>query len=141
MSGPPIRQASCVAIDGRALMIEGPPGSGKTSLTLALIDRGATLIGDDGVTLTRGGEKICASPPPNITGTIELRNVGLFQLPVTTAPLALVLRIDPGAPRFVDEPDIELIEGVAVPLLRFALDPLAAAIRAEHALARYGIPS
>ena len=42
-------QASCVAIGGRGLLILGAPGSGKSSLALALIDRGARLIGDDGV--------------------------------------------------------------------------------------------
>ncbi|HQA17982.1 MAG TPA: serine kinase, partial [Novosphingobium sp.] len=45
-----VHQATCVAIKGRALLIEGPPGSGKSSMALALIDRGAALIGDDGVT-------------------------------------------------------------------------------------------
>ena len=34
-------QATCVAIGGRAVLIEGEPGSGKSSLALALIDRGA----------------------------------------------------------------------------------------------------
>ncbi|MGB7371776.1 MAG: serine kinase, partial [Erythrobacter sp.] len=33
------------------MAILGPPGCGKSSLALALIDRGAQLIGDDGVTL------------------------------------------------------------------------------------------
>src|SRR3546814_11755709 len=50
-------QGSAVAIGGRAVLIIGPPGSGKTSLALALIDRGATLIGDDGVALARRDRK------------------------------------------------------------------------------------
>ena len=41
------RQASCVAIGGRGVLIEGDPGSGKSSLVLALLDRGAHLVGDD----------------------------------------------------------------------------------------------
>ena len=39
--------ASCVAIDGRALLIEGASGDGKSDLALRLIDRGATLVSDD----------------------------------------------------------------------------------------------
>ncbi len=40
-NGSLVMQASAVAIAGRALLIEGPPGSGKSALALALIDRGA----------------------------------------------------------------------------------------------------
>ena len=57
-------QATCVAIGGRAVLIEGEPGSGKSSLALALIDRGAALIGDDGVRLELRGNRLYASPPP-----------------------------------------------------------------------------
>ncbi|MFM5886059.1 MAG: HPr kinase/phosphorylase, partial [Novosphingobium sp.] len=46
-----LHQATAVAIGGRGVLIEGAPGSGKSSLALALIDRGAALIGDDGVAL------------------------------------------------------------------------------------------
>ena len=77
-----VHQASAVAIEGRALLIEGPPGSGKSSLALALIERGAGLIGDDAVTLTASEEQLIASPPPNITGLLEVRGVGLARLPV-----------------------------------------------------------
>ena len=74
-------QASCVAIGGRGLLIDGPPGSGKSSLALALIDRGATLVGDDGVLLELRGGRLWALPPPNIAGLLEIRNVGLAMLP------------------------------------------------------------
>lgn len=40
-----LHQATCVAIGGRGVLIEGLPGSGKSSLALALIDRGAQLVG------------------------------------------------------------------------------------------------
>ena len=70
-------QASAVAINGRALVLEGAPGVGKSSLALALIERGAMLIGDDGVTLVRDGDgesaRLLAVPPPNIEGLLEVR--------------------------------------------------------------------
>ena len=47
-----LANVTAVAIGGRALLIDGPPGSGKSSLALALIDRGALLIGDDAVHLS-----------------------------------------------------------------------------------------
>jgi len=96
-------QASAVAIDGRAVLIEGPPGSGKSSLALALIDRGAVLIGDDAVMLEAVEGRLLAHPHPNVTGLIEVRNVGLVTMPVASAvPVALVLVLDPEAPRYVE---------------------------------------
>ena len=81
------------------MLIEGPPGSGKSSLALMLIDRGATLIGDDGVLLEVRDGRLWALPPPNIAGLIEIRNVGIARLPAGEAPVALVVRLDPAAAR------------------------------------------
>ena len=98
------RQATCVAIGGRALLIEGPIGSGKSSLALALIDRGAMLVGDDGVMLRARAGTLIACPHPNTRGLLETRNLGLLQFPVREeAPVALVLRLDEAAPRYVDK--------------------------------------
>lgn len=135
-------QASCVAVEGRAIMIEGPPGAGKTSLALALIDRGARLVGDDGVTLELRGEGVLwASPPPRITGKIEIRNVGIAELEPVEAPVALMLALDPSAPRFVEEAPLCQILGVSVPLLKFAPQGPVSAIRAEYALRMHGLGS
>ena len=90
---------SCVAMRGRAMLITGAPGSGKSSLALALLDRGGELVGDDGVTLAQVGELVIASPPPNTEGLIEIRNVGLLEVPVTRAPVAIVINLDPAAER------------------------------------------
>ena len=135
-----LRQASAVAIGGRALLIEGSPGSGKSSLALVLIDRGATLIGDDGVSLTERDGALWASPPPNTAGQIELRNVGLVALATTRAPVALVLALDEGAPRFVEQAESIEIGGHAIPRLAFDPRGPAAVVRAEYALALHGLP-
>lgn len=134
-------QASCVAIGGRALIIEGAPGSGKSSLALALIDRGAALIGDDAVTLRRGGGGILALPPPNIIGLIELRGVGLFTLPIAApTPLGLIIVLGGAAgerlPGVLPQRDIG---GVAIPVLAFDPGAIAPAARAEFALIRHGL--
>lgn len=138
---PLVIQATAVAIGGRALMIEGPSGSGKSSLALALIDRGAMLIGDDGVTLNRVGDRIVASPPPNIAGLIELRGIGLVELPLAPpTPLALVLTLGGEAgDRLPDTVPSREMLGLAIPCLAFEPGSLAPAIRAEYALASFGL--
>lgn len=134
-----LRQSTAVAIGGRAILIEGRPGCGKSTLALALIDRGAKLVGDDGVALQLTDGELIASPPDTTAGLLEIRNVGLVRFPVVAAPVALVLAIDPDAPRFVEQAGTAAIEGVPIPLLRFALGGSADAVRAEQALALHGL--
>ncbi len=133
-----LHQATAVAIGGRALLIEGAPGAGKSSLALALIDRGAMLIGDDGIALDIRDGMLWAAPAPATAGLIELRNVGIVTLPTTEAPVALVLDLTEQAPRYVETPGSTMLDGLAVPLLAFDARGPAAAVRAEYALALHG---
>lgn len=133
-------QATCVAIGERAVLITGDPGSGKSSLALALIDRGARLVGDDGVELAVEGGTLRASPAPATAGLLEVRNVGLVTLPIARAvPVALALRLDPAAPRYMDAAERLTIAGCDLPLVRLWPDSPVLALRAEAALARYGL--
>jgi HPr kinase/phosphorylase len=134
-------QASAVAIAGRALLIEGPPGSGKSSLALALVDRGAGLIGDDAVSLAREGGSLIAGPPPNIAGLIEIRGIGLVSLPLATpAPVALILTLGgPEGERLPQASEQRMIAGLAIPVLPFFPGAIAPAARAEWALQFHGL--
>jgi predicted ATPase len=133
-------QATAVAVGGRAVLIEGPPGSGKSSLALALIDRGAAIIGDDGVMLETTGARAMARPHPNTTGLIEVRNLGLVPMtPLPEAPVALVLLLDRGAPRFVESPEWVVRGGASLPMVRLWPDSPVLALRAELALRHYGL--
>ena len=140
-----LHQATCVAIGGRAVLIEGPAGSGKSSLALALIDRGAVLVGDDGVTLdlrpdAEFEQRLLASPPPNIAGLLEVRNVGLLRFETAEqVPVALVLRLDRDAPRFIETSEKAELLGMAIPLVRLWPDSPALHLRAETALKAFGI--
>lgn len=143
MAAENLRQYTGVAIGGRALLIEGPPGIGKTALALCLIDRGAVLIGDDGVALSARGRQLFAAPPRAAYGKLELRNVGIIDLPVSEAPIALIVQLCNEAPRFVGRAAKILIECYSIPALPLAIGAsgptLADTIRAEHALKLHGL--
>lgn len=130
---------TAIAIEGRAMLLEGAPGTGKSSLALALIERGATLIGDDGVTLENDGQHVIASPPPNIAGKFEIRNVGIVDLPTTSAPVALVLRLEDAPARYRENVQSVQILGQAIPALPFAAGAIAPAERAQWALRIHGL--
>ena len=140
MTGPDelVLQATAVAIGGRALVIEGPPGAGKSTLALALIDRGAKLIGDDGVTLTAKNGRLVASPPPNIAGKLEIRGVGIVELPVVNAPVALLLSLAQDSERLPEKPSRRVILGCDIPELPFLAGCGESALRAEWALRIHG---
>jgi HPr kinase/phosphorylase len=96
-----ILHASCVAVDGRGLLILGPSGSGKSALVIRLIALGALLVSDDQTLVAREGETLVAScPNPALRGLVEARGLGILRAPaVDSVPLMLV--IDLGQP----EPD------------------------------------
>ena len=129
-----------VAIGGRALLIEGAPGLGKSTLALALIDRGAVLIGDDAIKLVQKDGTLIAAPPPNTSGLIEVRNIGLVELPTVQAPVALFIQLDADAPRFPMDVPTRDLAGISVPVLPFAPGDATQALRAEYALGKHGLP-
>ena len=130
---------SCVAMRGRAMVITGAPGTGKSSLALALLDRGGELIGDDGVTLSQVGELVIASPPPNTMGLIEVRNVGLLEVPTTRAPVAIVISLTDDAERLPLGHGTAMMLGKPVPQVALYPDTPALPLRAEAALEMHGL--
>lgn len=139
-SSPLIHPASCVAIAGRGILIEGEPGSGKSSLALALIDRGAHFVCDDGVLLNNGAGRLIARPHPNTRGLLEVRNLGILTLPaLDSVVVALRIRLDRQAPRFIERAETSQLANMPLPLVRLWPDGGPLAIKAELALAHYGI--
>ena len=87
--------ASCVALDGKGVLICGASGSGKSSLALRLMALGARLVADDRTDLRRDGGRLLASAPGSISGLIEARGVGLLRAePEAFAPVVLVVDRD-----------------------------------------------
>ncbi len=134
------RQSTCVAIKDRAVLIEGASGMGKSSLALALIDRGAQLIGDDGVLLRNCHGRLHAQPHPNTRGLLEVRNLGILPFPCREeAQVALVVTLDDGAPRFIEAADSLVIGGVSLPALRLWPHAGPLVLKVELALLHYGL--
>ena len=75
--------ASCVAVEGRAALILGASGRGKSTLALTLMAMGATLVSDDGVVLRRAPDGLTASAPPALAGLVEARGIGLLRADFT----------------------------------------------------------
>lgn len=127
--------ASCVAIDGRAVLIEGRSGTGKSDLALRLIDRGGILVSDDYTILTRRNGALAASPPVNIAGKMEVRGLGLIEVDhLCDMPVALVVVADNDPVRMPAAEASRTIAGVALPELRLSLLEPSAPIKVERAL-------
>lgn len=139
-SAPVARQASCVVVAGRGILIEGPSGCGKSSLALALVDRGAQLIGDDGVLLSAENKRLIARPHPRTRGLMEVRNLGLLPFSYAQeAPVAVVLMLDADAPRYIEQAQTIHIAGVPLPLVHLWPQDAPPALKAELALQHYGL--
>src|SRR6056297_2387874 len=87
--------ATAVALHGGAALMIGASGSGKSGLALEMMARGAALVADDQVILTRDDDAITLTCPPALRGMIEARGVGILHAePCAEAQLALVVDMD-----------------------------------------------
>lgn len=147
---PEVVHGTCVALGRRAVLLRGPPGSGKSDLALRFLfqaRRGPAaieapvLVADDQVRLASDGSRLLASPLEGIRGRIEVRGVGI--VPVKSiAEAELVLVVD-----LVEMPAIERLPawnakvrllGIDLPLLRLAPFETSAPIKLALALAHAG---
>lgn len=122
-----------------AVLLRGPSGAGKSDLALRLMDDdGARLIADDQTHIARKGRALIASAPASIAGKIEVRGVGIVDLPrsrrLAAAPVTLLVDLVP-SDRIERLPDPlhEMLESVRLPVL--ALAPFEASASAKLRLA------
>ena len=126
--------ANCVAIDGRAVLITGASGAGKSDLSLRLIDRGFTLVADDQTIIRKTGGKLFGSSPPTILGKLEIRGVGIVDMPVQAdVPVALVVELTSDIQRLPDDARERTILGAGIPLI--SVDAMTASALSKVALA------
>jgi HPr kinase/phosphorylase len=118
---------SCISRDGDAILVVGPPGSGKSDLCLRLLSRGFELVADDQVDITDG----IASCPAELVGLLEARGLGIVRLPYQIrARLALIVELDGPADRM---PRPRLHPDLHLPVVR--IDPTTASAPDRVALA------
>lgn len=134
--------ASCVAIGGRGVLIEGPSGVGKSDLAVRLIDRGALLVSDDYTAVERRAGTLFAAPPPTIAGRIEVRGVGIVALEHTTGvPVALLVTLGATPERLPVPPPTRNLLGVDLSVVVMDGREASAPIKVEFALAQVNPPA
>ncbi len=132
--------ASTVAIDGRAVLISGPSGSGKSDLALRLLDRGFVLVSDDQTLLRRDGDRLLATAPPNIAGKLEVRGIGIVEIERTSdVPVALIVELRSDIQRLPDDSQERPILGVNLPQVSIDAMPASAASKVALALDLMGL--
>jgi HPr kinase/phosphorylase len=131
MSEPLLVHGTAVALDGAALLLRGPSGSGKSDLALRLIDGGAQLVADDQAELHRRGERVWVRAPTVIAGLLEVRGIGILHVAaVAEAPLMLLVDlVAPAAVERLPETATESVLGIAI--RRLAIAPFEASAAAK----------
>ena len=132
--------ASTVALGGRAVLISGPSGSGKSDLALRLLDRGFILVSDDRTIVRKEGSRLIASAPETIKGKLEVRGVGIVEVEHRTdVPVALVVELSSDIQRLPDEGRERMILGLAIPLINVDAMTASAPSKVAVALDRLGL--
>ena len=131
--------ASTVAANGRAVLITGPSGSGKSDLALRLLDRGFALVSDDQTIVRRVGDRLLASAPASIAGKLEIRGIGIVEVePVRDVPVALIVELTSDVQRLPDDGRERPILGIPLPLVAIDAFTASAPSKVDIGLDRMG---
>jgi len=131
---------STVATGGRAVLITGPSGSGKSDLALRLVDRGFILVSDDQTIVKKDGGRLVASAPPTIAGKLEIRGIGIIDMEqIDNVPVALIVELTGDIQRMPDDSRERPILGIKLPLITIDAMTASAPSKVVLALDRMGL--
>ena len=143
---------TCLAIGEDGVLLLGQPGAGKSDLALRLIDgsgtgltgalRTASLVADDQVSIRKSEDGgLIASAPTALAGKLEIRGLGIAELPhVPAVALKLAVRLTPAAEieRLPDLAKARMdILGIGVPLVLIDPEKASAPARIRAALDQF----
>jgi HPr kinase/phosphorylase len=149
---------TCVALGGRAAILQGPSGSGKSDLALRFLtmpvnlevfsgtgDEAAgrpMLVSDDQVIVRSAGGRLLVRPPGAIAGKLEVRGLGVIDAAYRAeAELALIVALTApeNVPRIPAKArPVVMLLGTPTPLIKLAPFDASAPIKLRLALSRLG---
>jgi HPr kinase/phosphorylase len=136
MTGPTIH-ASAVLVGARAVLIQGPPGSGKSRLAFSLLQAQAQgllpfarLVADDRAHVEAVHGRLLVRPAAALAGLIEVRGLGIRRVPhEPVAQVGVVVELAASEAERVPAHSRKtaVLAGVSLPRLAVAAgaDPLA----------------
>lgn len=125
----PTIHASAVLVGSHAVLIRGQSGSGKSRLSLALLQAArsgmlpfARLVADDRVAIEAAHNRLLVRPAPRLAGLIEVRGLGIRRLPYEpAAAVGFVVDLDAPDGKRMPEPDSQSCEIAGITLPRLAV--------------------
>jgi serine kinase of HPr protein (carbohydrate metabolism regulator) len=117
--------ANSVVFNAKGFLICGESGSGKSDLSLRLIDAGAILISDDYTHLTvktdNTDTKLYAVCPDAIKGLLEVRGIGIIHKPfIDIHKIDYIIELSDTYSRM---PEMVYCDDYSVQLRKFVLNP------------------
>ncbi len=126
---------TAVAFGAGAVLLRGPSGVGKSDLALRLIEVGGCLVADDQILLRDMSGAVMVGPPPNLAGCLEVRGIGILNLPYQeTARLRLIIDLTQGPIARLPEISHDVL--IDHPIPQFSLKPfeISTAAKIRHCL-------
>lgn len=147
--GHDVIHGTAIALDGRAALICGPSGSGKSDLALRCLMQGPNplvkgdvrLVTDDYAVIQAAEGAVILSAPETIRDQLEVRGHGIVTVPaLDSAELVLIVELVSAeqVERLPDPRPQREIAGIALPVLRIAGFEASAACKVLLELAQIG---
>jgi HPr kinase/phosphorylase len=147
---------TCVALGGRAAILQGPSGSGKSDLALRFLALSMNLdalgtgessaperpmlVSDDQVIVRSIDGRLFVRPPGAIAGKLEVRGLGIIDVPHRAEAelrLMVALTTPENVPRIpTDAKPVVMLLGTPTPLIKLAPFDASAPVKLRLALSR-----